>query len=160
MASIDSGGGHGGKKSMNQEIPLVPFIDLLLCCVMFLLATAVWNKLAQLEANSAAPGQSAPADAEPPEEQVRLYLQVLRDKYVVQATGSEPVEIAKNGDTYDRSALREELERQKTANPTRNDIIVQTENGVRYEDIIAAMDEAVGASFPTVTLQDASAGIH
>ena len=43
MAAIDSGGGESGKKAVNQEIPLIPFIDLLLCCVMFLLATAVWN---------------------------------------------------------------------------------------------------------------------
>ena len=48
MGGISVGGGHGGKKSVDSEIPLVPFIDLLLCCVMFLLVTAVWNRLARL----------------------------------------------------------------------------------------------------------------
>ena len=28
MAGISAGGGHGGKKSVDHSIPLVPFIDL------------------------------------------------------------------------------------------------------------------------------------
>lgn len=58
MAGI-SVGGRGGKREPNSEIPLVPFIDLLLCCVMFLLVTAVWNQLAQIDANQRQPGAAA-----------------------------------------------------------------------------------------------------
>jgi len=36
MAGIDTGGGHGGKRATNHEIPLIPFIDFLLCLVAFL----------------------------------------------------------------------------------------------------------------------------
>ena len=36
MAGIDVGGGHGGKRATNHEIPLIPFIDFLLCLVAFL----------------------------------------------------------------------------------------------------------------------------
>ena len=39
MAGIDTGGGHGGKKSVNQELPLVPFIDFLITLVVFLLTS-------------------------------------------------------------------------------------------------------------------------
>ena len=40
MAGIDvGGGGHGGRRSVNQELPLIPFIDFLLCIVLFLLAS-------------------------------------------------------------------------------------------------------------------------
>jgi biopolymer transport protein ExbD len=46
MASISTKAHGGGRKSLNPSIALVPpFIDLLLCCVMFLLVTAVWNDL-------------------------------------------------------------------------------------------------------------------
>jgi len=80
MGGIDTGGGHGGKKSVDQEIPLVPFIDLLFCCIMFLLATAVWNQLARLSANQRTPGQAATQDSPPPEERVKVILQVqIRD---------------------------------------------------------------------------------
>lgn len=39
MASIDTGQGHGGKRSVNFELPLIPFIDFLLCIVLFLLSS-------------------------------------------------------------------------------------------------------------------------
>jgi len=48
MAGIDTGGGHGGKRATNHEIPLIPFIDFLLCLVAFLLVTAVWSQMARI----------------------------------------------------------------------------------------------------------------
>ena len=65
MAGIDVGGGHG-KRSTNHEIPLIPFIDFLLCLVAFLLVTAVWSQMARLNADARVPG---PPKDEPPEEQ-------------------------------------------------------------------------------------------
>ena len=91
------GGGHGGKKSVDSEIPLVPFIDLLLCCVMFLLVTAVWNRLARLDANQQTPGQvSNPTEQQEP--QIRLYLQVTGTGYTIASSAGERIEVPKNGD--------------------------------------------------------------
>ena len=59
MAGIDVGGGHG-RRSVNQELPLVPFIDFLLCLVMFLLVTAVWSQMARLNADAQVPGPPNP----------------------------------------------------------------------------------------------------
>ena len=41
MAGVDVGGG-GRKRSANADVNMVPFIDLLLVTVAFLLITAVW----------------------------------------------------------------------------------------------------------------------
>lgn len=59
MAGIDVGG-HGGKKNVNHEIPLIPFIDFLLCLVSFLLITAVWTQMARINANAQVPGPPDP----------------------------------------------------------------------------------------------------
>src|SRR5882757_3289871 len=59
MAGIDVGGGHG-RRSVNQELPLVPFIDFLLCLVMFLLVTAVWSQMSRLNADAQVPGPPNP----------------------------------------------------------------------------------------------------
>jgi hypothetical protein len=56
MAGIDVGGGHGGKRNVNHEIPLIPFIDFLLCLVAFLLVTAVWSQMARINADARVPG--------------------------------------------------------------------------------------------------------
>jgi len=42
--SVDSGD-KTGKKSVNADLNLVPYIDLLTCMVAFLLITAVWSQL-------------------------------------------------------------------------------------------------------------------
>lgn len=158
MASVDTGGGgHGGKKSVDQEIPLVPFIDLLLCCVMFLLVTAVWNQLARLNANQQVPGQPQTPDQPPPEERVKLILQVQNSGFVLASTAGDRITINKNGDTYDMEELRTKLQERKRLEPNRRDIIVAPEDGVRYEDVVHAMDLVVGEGFEDMSLSDGAA---
>ncbi|MBX3271297.1 MAG: biopolymer transporter ExbD [Sandaracinaceae bacterium] len=147
------GGGHGGKKSVDSEIPLIPFIDLLLCCVMFLLVTAVWNKLARIDANQQQPGREAQID-QPPEERIRLFLQVKNTGYVIAGTDGTNIEIPKNGPTYDLEALREKLRDRRTQEPNRRDLIVAPEDGVLYEDVVAAMDLVVGSGYSEMSLSD------
>lgn len=150
------GGGHGGKKSLDSEIPLVPFIDLLLCCVMFLLVTAVWNRLARLEANQQIPGNPNPSDP-PPVETIQLYLQVTSTGYVIASSVGERIEIPKNGEDYDMDTLRTRLTERRAAEPNRHDLIVAPEDGILYEDVIAAMDLAIGEGYTEVSLSDGAA---
>jgi biopolymer transport protein ExbD len=155
MGGISVGGGHGGKKSVDSEIPLVPFIDLLLCCVMFLLVTAVWNQLAKLNANQQQPGQQAPNEP-PPEEKVKVILQVQASGFVLASTAGDRIEVPKTGDQYDMEGLREKLQERKRLDPNRKDLVVAPEDGVKYEDVVASMDMVVGEGFPDMSLSDGS----
>ena len=155
MAGVSVGeGGHGSKKSVDHEIPLIPFIDLLLCCVMILLATAVWTQLARINANQQQPGHQAPEDAPPPEDRVKLILQVQNTGFVLASTAGDRITINKNGEVYDLVELRNKLQERKRLEPNRQDIIVAPEDGVRYEDVISAMDMVVGEGFPQMSLSD------
>jgi biopolymer transport protein ExbD len=156
MGGISMGEGGGGKKSTNSEIPLVPFIDLLLCCVMFLLVTAVWNQLARIDANQQQPGQQAPDDP-PPEEKIKVVLQVQATGYVIASTAGDRVEIPKVGDAYDVEALREKLQDRKRLEPNRRDLVVAPEDGVVFQEVISAMDTVVGEGFPDMSLSDGAA---
>lgn len=153
MGGINVGGGHGGKKSVDSEVPLIPFIDLLLCCVMFLLVTAVWNQLARLDANQQQPGQQAPNEP-PPEEKIKVVLQVKATGYVIASTAGDRVEVPKVGDKFDIEVLREKLQERHRLEPNRRDLVVAPDDGVFYEDVIAAMDTVVGEGFPEMSLSD------
>jgi biopolymer transport protein ExbD len=155
MGGINMGGGHGGKKAVDSEIPLVPFIDLLLCCVMFLLVTAVWNQLARLNANQQQPGQQAPNEP-PPEEKIKVILQVQASGFVISSTAGDRIEIPKSGDSYDMEGLREKLQERKRLEPNRKDLVVAPEDGVHYEDVVASMDMVVGEGFSDMSLSDGS----
>lgn len=156
MAGISTGGGHGGKKSVDQEIPLVPFIDLLLCCVMFLLVTAVWNQLGRLDANMAVPGQANPDEPAEPDDSVKLFLKVLQSGYALESSAGDSIQIPKKGDSYDVAELKTKLHERREMDPNRHDIIVLAENGVIYSDIILAMDVAGGEDFTQVSIDDAA----
>ncbi|HEX3850939.1 MAG TPA: biopolymer transporter, partial [Polyangiaceae bacterium] len=56
MANIDSRGARRSRAT-NHELPMIPFIDFLLCLVTFLLATAGFANFARLSSNANVPGQ-------------------------------------------------------------------------------------------------------
>ena len=70
MSVSVSTGGKSGKKSLNAELNLVPYIDLLTCMVAFLLITAVWTQLARLQRHQKGQGQAG--EETPPEQQVNI----------------------------------------------------------------------------------------
>jgi biopolymer transport protein ExbD len=154
MGGISVGEEGGGKKNVNSEIPLIPFIDLLLCCVMFLLVTAVWNQLARINANQQQPGQQRPDDLL--KENIKVILQVQNTGYVIASTAGDRLEIPKVGEDYDVEALREKLQERKRLEPNRRDLVVAPEDGVLYTDVVEAMDTVVGEGFPDMTLSDGS----
>lgn len=155
MASISVGGGHGGKKAVDAEIPLVPFIDLLLCCVMFLLVTAVWNQMAAVPAHQDVP--STTGDVAQDLDRVSYYLRVTHEGYTLASSAGDRLEIPLVNGAYDQDTLRTRLAERRTADPSRHDLIVAPEDGVQYQDVIAGMDLAMGAGFDEVSLTDGAA---
>lgn len=156
MAGIDTGGGHGGKKSVNQEIPLVPFIDFLLCCVMFLLVTAVWNQLARIHTNQSIAGTpAAPTEEEPP---VRRRLKVTEAGYEIIIGTDAPTMIPKNGETYNVTDLHTRLQALQQSDPNRHDIIIEAVDGVKYSAVIDAMDQTAGAGLSDFSLSPVPMG--
>src|SRR2546425_11323923 len=65
--------GRGGKKPLDAELNLVPFIDLLSCCISFLLITAVWTQIAGLQVASSG-GPPEPQTKQESTIEVRLLL--------------------------------------------------------------------------------------
>ncbi|MCA9582084.1 MAG: biopolymer transporter ExbD, partial [Myxococcales bacterium] len=127
--------------------------DLLLCCVMFLLATAVWSQVARINANQKVPSSEAP-DTPPPEEKVKVILQIQNSGFVLASTAGDRIEIPKNGEAYDIDGLRRKLQERKQLDPNRKDLIVAPEDGVRYDEIVSAMDVVVGEGYPDMSLSD------
>lgn len=79
MAGIDVGGGHG-KRATNHEIPLIPFIDFLLCLVAFLLVTAVWSQMARINADARVPGPPQPDEPKDPPKEKQLHVEMKGDQ--------------------------------------------------------------------------------
>ncbi len=146
MASIGVQSSGSGKKSVDAEVPLVPFIDLLLCCIMFLLVTAVWNQLATVQARQRVPGDTTGVTGPPPDDP--LVLSVQANGYVLASSAGDRLEVA------DAEELTQRLDERRRMAPREHRIVVAPEDGVSYETIIGAMDLAAGAGYWDVSLAD------
>ena len=61
MGGVDvGGGGKGETKSLDTDINMIPFIDLLMVTIAFLLITAVWTHMARINADAQVPGPPRP----------------------------------------------------------------------------------------------------
>src|SRR5215470_17304476 len=132
-------GKGSGKKPVDASINLVPFIDLLSCCISFLLITAVWTQLARMDVSQKGQGAAGAENEKPPEPTVSLTLFINKDGYTFAKSTGENTDIPKKGDEYDYVKLADVLKDAKTAYPDKNDIQVKADDDVIYNNIIKTM---------------------
>lgn len=129
--------GMDSRKPLNAELNLVPFIDLLSCCISFLLITAVWTQLDAIAVQQVGGGDGSHIEDSPSPVQVV----VEEDGYLVRDP-ERMYTIPKRGGFYDSEALTVKL--QEWAH-LQNPVELFGVDGIRYEDVIHAMDAAQGA---------------
>ena len=153
--------GKGGKKPLDAYINLVPFIDLLSCCISFLLITAVWTQLARMDVTQKGQGAAGATPDQPPEQQVQLTLYVDKDGYTFTKSTGESTPIPMKGDDYDYTKLSDIL-KEVRSDPRlpadKEDIAIKADDSVVYNKIIKTMDVCISQKFPTVSLTDKGGG--
>ena len=158
MATIDSSStsdnGRRSRRAVNQQLPLVPFIDFLICLVVFLLANSGFANFARLQSSALVPGGSSEVpDAQPK----RLHVELREERFhVTWRTGRAVVKSAElpaqvvidaNGDRH-YPELARFLDRDWQANgvhrepsdPTLDEAVLHVRNSAAYEDVIAVLD--------------------
>jgi len=153
-------GVEDGKKSVNVEVNIVPFIDLMSCLTAFLLVAAVWVNIAQL--NIQPKGKSRDTSQQQiDEERPILSILVQSDKIWVSVSRVDDYKpIPKKGDEQDWDTYEATLKEKKLGSyfNDRTDLEIAgestTQGPVKYQDIIHAMDIAVKVGFIDVGLTD------
>src|SRR5215467_10721657 len=148
--AVESGGQHG-RKAVNADLNLVPYIDLLTCMVAFLLITAVWTQLARLEAHQKGQGQAG--EDTPPEKVFKLVV-LVNDSGFNLVADQDQQPIPKKGDSYDFEKLGDELKKIKDTHADKTDIQVASDDSIHFETLVRTMDTALTARFPDISLID------
>lgn len=137
--SVDSGGG-GRTKNLMADLNLVPFIDLLSVCITFLLATAVWTQIDIMKVDQAiAPpnDQTPPPDPPPPPP---LTIHIRADGLWMGRKVEEGKNYPKTEDDYDWATMETDLTTDHTTYPDDTQAVIVTDDGVKYENMIHALD--------------------
>src|SRR5262245_44370887 len=86
-----------GRKAVDVDLNLVPFIDVMSVLVAFLLLTAVWTDLAQINIKPGGVGTDTERIEPPP---VNLSVLIAQDGLWIGLTTGQPRKIDKVGDEY------------------------------------------------------------
>ena len=142
----------GGKKSLDTYINLVPYIDMLMCIMTFLMMTAVWTQIAMLEVQNASGGQEAQDEPDPNRPKPILVLVTDRAVKIQEEANPELKEFPSQGEGYDFAGVTVELKRLKDARPERQEVKIQSEDSVKYVNLAKIIDIATGLELKALTL--------
>lgn len=149
---------QGEGRELNRELPLVPFIDFLLCLVAFLLVTAVWSLSARMDADVRVPG---PAGSEPSTTK-RLHVELRGESFrLVWRQGSTVVEsvdvprratLTATGDARFPDLGRAIADQWRTlgvhqapTDPKSDEAVVHAGNAVEYGELVGVLDAIASA---------------
>ena len=164
MATIDIGG-SSSRRELNHELPLVPFIDFLLCIVAFLLVTAVWSQMARLDADAKVPGdpttpapEVAPAELHVDMRSSDNFVLEWRQRSVLLAREEIPRHPLAGPEGVVRfpdlsRAVHESWARngahRSAADEKRDRAVLHASNALPFEEIVAAMDAIAATVRPS-----------
>ena len=132
--------GSGGKKAVDFNLNLIPFIDLMAVLISFLLMTTVWTQVAKIDVRQQPNLPSDEPTPPPEEEQLNLTVLIKGSGYTVSKKGAVVKEIEKKGDEYDSTTLAEVIKQVVAENPENHDVTVMSEDNVAYKELIKVMD--------------------
>jgi biopolymer transport protein ExbD len=154
--------GPGDKKSLNVELNIIPFIDLMSCITTFLLVAAVWVDIAQLEIRPAGRSREAPECLDPAGcDDPRLSVLLDGDEiWIGVSRVNDFQKIPNTAAGYDWVRLEDALRQHKASaffeHATAIEIAADSTaaHPVAYQALIAAMDVAVKTGFVDVGITD------
>jgi biopolymer transport protein TolR len=154
-AMPEGGGGKRKRRSLDASINVVPAIDLLSCCIAFLLFTAVWTQIARLQAQQFG---TAADQAQEQQKSLTVTLVIAARGFILQTSAGANFEIpplGRAGDgqaVYDLKALADRLRQLKADYPDQAAITVAAEDPVLYQDLVRTIDACVGAGLAAVSV--------
>ncbi len=151
----EGGGGKKKKKKLDAIINVVPAIDLLSCCISFLLVSAVWTQVGRLQAQ-----QLGNAEAPPDVPKITLSVSITDRGFVVIPSIGQPDVIAPTerhaeGPVYDYKRLSEKLKALRETYHELTSVTVAAEDNVLYDDLVRVIDTCLGAGLAQVSVTPA-----
>ncbi len=137
-----------GKRGIDFDINVVPFIDLLSCLVSFLLITAVWTHMAQIDTTQKLDG--GPGSGEKPK---KINIAITPSGYELTLPDAERAcTISREGTKYDVADLRKVLETQKNTVAGQLLVGIAAVDDLPFELLVDVMDLCSSLGLKNVSL--------
>lgn len=161
MSSGYFSGSRGRRKDLNTELNLAPFIDLFSTITIFLIATAVWDDLAQvniqLGSNDKGSSVSVPKDAKKIESDVKITIGV---DYIELFDNGKRIKLAKDEsrpEGFDLDKVDEFVAGIREILPEKKDILIMSDDNALYTSLVGVMDKCLKYQFDELIVAGTSA---
>lgn len=134
------------------ELNIVPFLDIIVNILIFVLATVVTTFTSTIETNPP-PSRSAGVRAATPTESLNLTVLIVNDGFSLKASGGsvgagcsgigQGISVPKRGGEYDFSGLKQCAHKLKSSNPAyaeENQVRITANPGTPYQTVVNTMD--------------------
>lgn len=152
MVTDNPSSGRSGSRTLNTDLNLVPFIDLLSTLVLFLLVSAVWLQVSVVPASTQKTGE-APSSAATSSDQgtVRIHLTGAAIELVwPESLGRANESLARQNEQFPWENLQRTL--QKNADKLKV-AYLSSEDQVSYGQVIQALDHIKASGLHAVSLK-------
>jgi biopolymer transport protein ExbD len=143
------------RQTGSSELQMTPIMNVFLILVPFLLLTASFVKLAVLEMSLPSLSQDPSSVTQTSEERKPLVLNMLAVRHNGFELKSPTLTfsfIEKKGEQYDFEQLQTSLRQIKDKFPNSEDMVIQPEDAVKYDDVIKVMDRCRDSGFPNISI--------
>lgn len=150
MAQIED---NSGDREKSVELNLVPFIDLMSVCIIFLLVTAVWTQVSMIQIGSSIYSKrTETGEVEPPpRSEIAFRLDVTEKGYIIRL-GKQNSFIGKVNGDFNDEALTKELMGIKQKYPDKKDAIISVMESLTYDNLIRGMDILLNTGFEEISV--------
>jgi biopolymer transport protein ExbD len=153
---MDLGTSKGGKKPLDAAINLVPFIDLMAVTISFLIMTAVWTQIGRLQVSNSGGPSSDQQEEDKKTVPVTLLITDKELKLTVGGSVYDPMPYVRDAKgKLDLQKLKDKIKEVRVALPDQQSITLQTEDAVKYDDLVRIIDEVIGAGLPSIQVSPA-----
>ena len=153
----EGGSGKRKRRALDAVINVVPAIDLLSCCISFLLFTAVWTQIARLQVQQLGTGAPEPTVTDP-QKTLIVTLAMGERGFNLSTSSGTPLDIPTLGRgpagelRFDLKTLGDKLKQMKGDYPDASAVTVSAEDTVSYGDLVQVIDACVGSGLAAVSV--------
>jgi biopolymer transport protein ExbD len=135
MAGVSTDSGKaGGRKSVDQNVNMVPMIDLLISVIAFLLMTAVWVQTGALQAEQPKSNSSIETSTPSP----HLIVMISSSGYRVGSSEADTQEIPNDLRRFE--SLHQAIVSRRDGAGAQPEVWIQPDTEVNYNEIVRVMD--------------------
>jgi len=136
----------------DEDINIIPVMNIFLLLIPFLLLTAAFVKIAVLELSLPSLGKGKQQVVQQNKDLVLVILAIKETGFQLKSPGFKFDPVNKVGDTYNYRQLLTQLNDIKEKHANAEDVIISPEGDIKYDIIIKVMDNCREKGFPNVSL--------